>query len=288
MIIIRFIGGLGNQLFQYAFYKQLELRFPQIEVKADISEFENYYLHNGFELERVFDLKLDKATQKEINKLKTGRSFFDKVRRKISGYKHTHIFQQQFDYSFVIKDNLYLDGYWQHLSFWKNNVINPTDYLHFRIPPSAKNKKLIEELKNCNSVSIHIRRGDYLLPENAKVYVNCSIDYYQRAISYFERKYPEINFYVFSNDIPWVKKSLRTNSPIEFIAHNTGINSFEDLRLMAQCKHNIIANSSFSWWGAYLNTSPNKEVVCPDLWWKDPNRKDDIYIPKTWKKIKHD
>lgn len=285
MIIIRFIGGLGNQLFQYAFYKQLEVNYPQEEIKVDITEFKNYALHNGFELERVFNLTLNKANQKEIIKVKSGRSFFAKVKRKLVGYKSTHIFQDKFDYSHVGGRNLYLDGYWQHPKFWELTHDNLAKFLQFNIDLSIKSKEILNKIKTENSISIHIRRGDYLLPQNANIFTNCSLDYYQKSISYFEEKYPDISFYVFSDDINWVKDNLKVDSSVEFINHNTGNKSSEDLFLMSQCKHNIIANSSFSWWGAYLNKNPNNEVICPDRWWKDPNHNDEIYIPKNWKKI---
>lgn len=288
MIIVRFLGGLGNQLFQYAFYKQLELNYPHEVIKADITEFKNYALHNGFELEQVFDLTLNKACQKEINKVKSGRSFFAKVKRKLIGYKRTHIFENKFNYSLVGKGNLYLDGYWQHPQFWKSNNVDLTKYLHFNDALSTKSKEILAQINLENAVGIHIRRGDYLLPKNTIIFANCSLNYYQRAVSYFEGKYPDVSFYVFSDDIPWVKDNLKINSPVEFVNHNAGNRSFEDLFLMSNCRHNIIANSSFSWWGAYLNNNPDKEVIYPDFWWKDPNRKNDIFIPKTWKKFKHD
>lgn len=284
MIIVRFIGGLGNQMFQYCFYKHLESLGH--EVKADISDFEDYELHNGFELERVFEIVLDKATKSEIAKLKdSSMQIFSRIRRKLFGQKKSHIYQSQFSFD-LLKNHtdLYLDGYWHEEKFIPSNLKDVQNAFNFKVIPSVLNKQILLDIRNTNSVSIHIRRGDYLNLQD--VYAPCDKIYYADCISFFENNFKELNFYIFSNDIVWAKENLIfKNSKCHFIEHNSGLNSFEDLRLMSSCDHNIIANSSFSWWGAILNKNREKNILCPEQWYTDANRANDIFISPDWKKI---
>jgi hypothetical protein len=284
MIIVRFIGGLGNQMFQYNLYRRLE--DLNVSVMADLSDFENYDLHNGFELENIFELKLEIASQKELNEVKdSSLNVISRIRRKLFGQNKSHKYQHEFDLkSFDIKENLYLDGYWQAEDFLANNLSILHQDFSFKSKPNSLNTKLINEMQSINSVSIHVRRGDYLKLKD--VYAECSKTYYQNSISFFQELYPDLKFYVFSNDIEWCRKELTfKNSDCEFINHNAGKQSFEDIRLMTNCKHNIIANSSFSWWGAILNKFLDKSVLCPENWFTNSNRNKDVYIPKNWIKI---
>lgn len=279
MIIVRFIGGLGNQMFQYSFYKFLEAK--GFIVKADLNDFVDYKLHNGFELERIFELNLNQADKKDINKFKDSNlDIFSKIKRKILGRKKSHKYQFDFSFQDLNKNtNLYLDGYWQAKEFIDYGNIK--DNFVFKSKPNDLNVKIIKEMKSNTSISIHVRRGDYLKLKD--VYAECTKEYYQRAILFMEENNLDCNFYVFSNDISWCKKNLKfDNSKHTFIEHNTGIQSYEDIRLMSCCKHNIIANSSFSWWGAVLNKSQDKKVICPKNWFVNPKKSKDIFIPNDW------
>lgn len=281
MIIVRFIGGLGNQMFQYSFYKHLEAL--NVIVKADITDFDGYDLHNGFELENVFKITLDKASTKEISKVKdTSLDVFSRIKRKVFGQKKSHRYQSDFSLnSFDKNENLYLDGFWQASKFISSDLRKIQRDFVFKPQPTKKNAKIIDEMRKSNSVSIHVRRGDYLKLKD--VYAECAKDYYQKAISFLQSNNQDCNFYVFSNDISWCKEHLDfKNSKYTFIEHNTGVQSYEDIRLMTQCKHNIIANSSFSWWGAILNQTKGKTIIYPKKWYTEVKRANDIFIPSDW------
>ena len=134
-----------------------------------------------------------------------------------------------------------------------------------------------------NSISIHIRRGDYLHPKFNHLYGNiCTIEYYKEAITILQQKYANLHFYIFSDDISWVKENLPI-VPSTYIDWNKKEDSWQDMYLMSQCKHNIIANSSFSWWGAWLNNNPNKTVICPSRF-MNLNQQSDI-VPEDWIQI---
>ena len=127
--------------------------------------------------------------------------------------------------------------------------------------------EILNEIENSNSISIHIRRGDYMSPENYNMY-GCiaTPTYYKKAIKVIEEKVENPTFFVFSNDMDWVKKNIQINSRVFYIDINSGNGSYKDMQLMSNCKHNIIANSSFSWWGAWLNENKNKIVIAPKKW----------------------
>lgn len=123
-----------------------------------------------------------------------------------------------------------------------------------------------------NSVSVHIRRGDYLLRKHSKIHGLCSLEYYLQAIQFIKSKSKDPVFYFFSDDIPWARENF-CNPSYKFVDCNSGSNSCLDLYLMSQCKHNIIANSTFSWWGAWLNRNKEKIVVAPSVWFNDQKKK---------------
>lgn len=140
-----------------------------------------------------------------------------------------------------------------------------------------------------NSVSVHIRRGDYVTKSRYnKTYAHCTVKYYENAVDYIAKKFPNPHIYIFSDDTDWIKENIKFPYETEYVTHNIGQNSFEDIRLMSNCKHNVIANSTFSWWGAWLNQNSEKIVVCPDVWFQDSRIvQTDIY-PKEWIRIKND
>lgn len=285
MIIVRFIGGLGNQMFQYSFYKYLEAL--NVIVKADITDFEDYNLHR-FELETVFKLDWDKASTKEISKVKDDSlNIPSRIRRKIFGQNKSHIYQSDFSLNVLGgKEDLYLDGFWQTDKFMCSDLRKIQRNFVFKLPPTKKNAVIIDEMRKSNSVSIHVRRGDYLKLKD--VYAECTKDYYQKAISLLQSNNQDCDFYVFSNDISWCKEHLDCkDSKFTFIEHNTGVQSYEDIRLMTECKHNIIANSSFSWWGAILNESEDKKIICPKNWYTEAKRANDIFIPFDWIRLEN-
>ena len=140
-------------------------------------------------------------------------------------------------------------------------------------------------ISQTNSVSLHIRRGDYVSNQKTnQTHGTCDLDYYQRCITEIEKEVENPYFFVFSDEIEWVKENLKINHPAEYVDQNTGDKSYEDMRLMSQCKHNVIANSSFSWWGAWLNSYPDKIVFAPKRWFASDKHNTKDLIPEGWKK----
>lgn len=289
MIIAHIIGGLGNQMFQYATARAVAESMGET-LLLDVSGFSNYQLHNGYELSRIFSGRKKLATKVDLKKVLGWQSSHLiqslLMRSQLSWLRSKEfIVEPHFQYWGGIKsisNNAYLTGYWQSEKYFKS--IEPLirqDFI-FKHPMSAENIKVANEIKNSNSVSIHIRRGDYI--NNTVTLAThglCSLDYYNASIKHISEKVEQPEFFIFSDDIAWVKDNLKIDFPIHYVEHNYGSESYNDMRLMCLCKHNIIANSSFSWWGAWLNQNSNKIVIAPKRWFNKANDTKDL-IPAEW------
>lgn len=275
MKIVRVVGGLGNQMFQYALLIGLKKLTNDI-VKIDLSPISTYNRHNGFELEKIFNLTSQIATKEEVKKL--GRYYHSYRQWQICHHLFP-IWRKEFVerkffryYPQVLKnadkDRIY-DGYWQCYKYFDHAYEDIVKEYSYKNEFSKKNKDLAERmLSNSKSVSIHVRRGDYL---KSKEYNGiCEIDYYQRAIAYMKKTIGDnADVFVFSNDIKWCKTNilpLLDNERVTFVDWNVGEDSYNDMRLMHHCRVNIIAASSFSWWGAYLNQRKDRIVIAPRKW----------------------
>jgi len=288
VIIIKLIGGLGNQMFQYALYK----KFKQLDrpVKLDRSWLLTKPAHNGYELDRVFDIHGDFASFEEVHQLGDCKSdLFSKIKRRIFGVKSSHYIHEKFEYDPKIwkMEEGYLDGYWQSEKFFldcKEQVVG--DFL-FKGELGEKNRKVKALAEAENSVSLHVRRGDYIAnPKINKKHGNiCNNHYYKQGIEHMERVLAKPLFIIFSDDMDWVIKNLKLKNGI-YVDWNTKDQSYKDMWLMSCCKNNIIANSSFSWWGAYLNRNPDKVVIAPNRWFNDRTINTNDVVPENWQKIK--
>ena len=289
MIIVRILGGLGNQMFQYSFYKYLNNKYKN--VKIDLSEFKDYDLHNGFELDKIFNLEYDLASDNDIKKVKDKsyikKNILSKLRRKIFGKRRTHIFEENFSEKlFEENKDYYLSGYWETIKYINKIETIIRDVFKFKNNLKGMNYKISKKIKNDkNSVSVHIRRGDFV--NNKMTYNNrygiCDLNYYKESETVVERNINNPKYYVFSDDIEWVKNNIQFKNKIIFVDWNNGEKSYKDMQLMSLCRHNIIANSSFSWWGAWLNNNENKIVISPNRWFN--NRKKTNLLPDRWIKI---
>lgn len=289
MIISHIIGGLGNQMFQYAAGRALaeQLKLPLL---LDVFDFKNYTLHQGFELSHVFMENQGLATKKNLKQMLGWQSFsiIKKMvlRPNFSFLRNKRlILEPYFQYwtgLSKISQSAYLVGYWQSEKYFKSieSTIR-TDFV-FKQPMSANNQKIADDIRQNNAVSLHIRRGDYV--QNAITNAThgvCSLDYYQQAIKYITVRVTQPKFFIFSDDIEWVKNNLSVAHPCEYITNNQGAESYNDMRLMSLCQHNIIANSSFSWWGAWLNQNHEKIVIAPKRWFYHSADTQDL-IPSQW------
>ena len=288
MRIVNIIGGLGNQMFQYAFALALKNRFPDEDVYIDTSHFSGYRLHNGFELFSVFpSLSLKSASVSNIRTLTCYVPYYriSRLVRRLLAPQKTEYIQprnESFTYNpsvFSIQGDCYYEGYWNSAKYIES--IRDTILNEFKpYPPNAENLSFIQKISNCNSVGIHVRRGDYV--NNRWLAGICDIDYYTRACKMVLSEGSNHHFFIFSDDIAWCKENLAPimeGSPVHYITHNTGKNSSWDMFLMSYCKELIIANSTFSWWGAFLNRTA-KKVIAPSPWINREDNSLDIYCDK--------
>tara|TARA_B100001093_G_scaffold519539_1_gene609022 strand:+ start:1954 stop:2853 length:900 start_codon:yes stop_codon:yes gene_type:complete len=296
MIISNIVGGLGNQMFEYAHGRALSLRL-NANLKLDLSDYEGYVpnsygelhngmaLHNGFELKNIFNCPIEIATNEEIKEIIGWRS--NKLWRKNLQKNYLSFLRNS---SFVVepskpnvyknnKKNFFLIGYWQNQEFFKDFENQIRVDFKFKIPLDDNNKLYSEGIESSNSVSLHVRRGDYLSnPNFNKSYNVCSLDYYNDAISYIGNHVENPIFYIFSDSMSWVKDNLNIPYNHHFVDCNGTNGGHFDMHLMSLCKHNIIANSSFSWWGAWLNNKNTKIVLAPKNWFKDKS----FDLPNKW------
>lgn len=253
-------GGLGNQMFQYAFV--LALRTKGINVKLDISYYDywkkyNWKMHNGYELEKVFGIK-----ENCINK----QGLHMKWLRLLDHYDPMGIIKKdnlRFNKHFSKSLSLYYYGYWQNEKYFASIKEDVHKTFTFQ-GIDNKNQDLAFQLQTCNSVSLHIRRGDY--SQFGMTILNR--DYYEKAIKYIENKIDDPYYFLFSDDINEAEllASQMNIKHYKIIDHNKGEDSYKDMFLMSKCRHNIIANSTFSWWGAWLNTYQERIIIAPKIW----------------------
>lgn len=271
MIIVRIAGGLGNQMQQYALYRKLMAAGADRDVKLDTSWFDEsaqkgVLAKRELELRFFKDIPLPECTRDERDSF-LKRSVFTKALNKfVPGT--SRIFEESKMYHpevFELKD-CYIEGYFACEKYYDD--ILPELQKLFAFPShedekmQKKNEELMQKMDSEKSVSIHIRRGDYLDPENAALFGNISTDeYYESAIKYFTDKYEDAHFYIFTNDPEYARQKYSDTDKFTVVINNTGRNSLLDIELMSHCMGNICANSTFSFWGARLNSRSDKEFV---------------------------
>lgn len=288
MVTVRLMGGLGNQMFQYAIgrsmahdlHEKLILDTTFYDVKHSKTTNWNYELYH-------LNIKC------EILKNTVARRLKNLLTRKISSVipqlcpRYIHEKTMQYDSAIFNKGhNLYLDGYWQCEKYFYHNADIIRNDFQVITSSDERNQYWFNLINDTtNSVCLHVRRGDYVTNLEAnRTHGTCSLDYYHAAIKYFSDYFENPVFFVFSDDIEWAKEYIITEHQTYFMTQNGADKGYEDLRLMMQCKHFIIANSSFSWWGAWLGKYQDKVVVCPKRWFNDPEKRTDI-ICDSWVRI---
>jgi len=297
MIIVRLEGGLGNQMFQYAIGRQLSL-LNKTTLKFDLSSFEKNLFENnafwrGYALD-IFEAIIDIASADEITKIKESPTpFFEKISyrlqrfREIPYFRKTELFEKKlfsFDENILkVTKNAYLTGYWQSPKYFSEiRTVLLSDF-KLKENPSTENYNFIDKVSKQESVSIHVRRGDYVTnPETFKFHGVCSLDYYNRGIEYIKSNVANPFFYVFSDDIKWAEDNIKLPGSVVFVKNTPPGKDYFEMHLMSLCKHNIIANSSFSWWGAWLNNNSDKIVVAPKKWMNDASIDTTDLIPDNW------
>jgi hypothetical protein len=292
MIISELSGGLGNQMFQYACGRSLAMKTNgsfYLDPRPLYNIDESIFIKRPFEL-NVFKARINFSSEfyKQIffpsNHI--GRRLF----KKIFGFKV--VAEQGFNYSNILENkcgNIYLKGYWQSEKYFEgiSDVIR-SDFA-FMAKVNAETEAVSRQILESNSISIHVRRGDYVTSETAKAFHGfIGLQYYLDAIKIFAERFNDAKYYIFSDDSEWVKQYLLNNiNDGTIVMHNKGADSWQDMYLMSLCKHNIIANSSFSWWGAWLNKNPEKVVIAPKNWFakNEMNLQTIDLIPSKWIRI---
>lgn len=286
MVIVNIIGGLGNQMFQYATARALALR-KGVPLKLDVSGFANYGLHEGFELTHAFNIHMNLAESEDVQKV-LGWQSRPRIRSLLSRPKFSLlrtnklVVEPSFNYwdkIHEVPDDCYLKGYWQTEKYFNDAAAAIRSDFAFHSPLENKNAESAAFISEVNSVSLHVRRGDYVSdPRTAETHGLCSIEYYRAALKFVAERVSNAHIFVFSDDICWARKNLPLGLPAHYIDHNQGRQGFNDMRLMSMCKHNIIANSTFSWWAAWLNPRSEKIVIAPRRWFNTGNHATrDIY-----------
>lgn len=297
MIIVELMGGLGNQMFQYAIGRhlahrhrtELKLDHTFLELSKNVTTPRHYELDNLSVLcRRAGRLDLSAVIQHGYKGLNRWIMPFMSLERKIlysRRVKRERFFQFDPDI-LAAPDNIYLEGYWQSEKYFKDISEILRKEFQNRNSLSGDNLRIANDINNCCSVSLHIRRGDYVSDQKtADFHGLCSLKYYNSAIKMLVEELPNLHFFVFSDDIVWAKANLKLEHPVTFVDHNAVDQGHEDLRLMSLCRHHIIANSSFSWWGAWLNPRSDKIVIAPDRWFRDPAIDTRDLIPSSWRRI---
>jgi len=298
MIIISLFGGLGNQMFQYACGKAVASHL-NVELKLDVSHVidrtpRTNFTYRDYEL-GVFNIKEKIATINEVRQfipnLWNSNEYIKQLYRLKRLFKGNSLYRERLKFIYnkdieLVKDNTYLYGYFQTEKYFENIREDLLKYFSLSNEMDKSNSAITTQMKNENAVSIHVRRGDYT---NSPFVLLDIQNYYQKAIEFILEKIESPVFYIFTNDYLWTEEnfaSLNIKKTIVKI-NNDSKSSYLDMILMCNCKHNICANSSFSWWGAWLNVNPEKIVITPKLWFKNAEYIQSTIdlIPTNWIKL---
>ena len=283
MIVTKLMGGLGNQMFQYAAGRALAEKHGT-PLALDLSDYKHLET-------RPFDLsKLN--TRFEIAGAETtaipGGKRWQRILKKIIPGPWKILSEKHFHFDpGVLKapDQTYLLGYWQSEKYFKDQRPLLLKEFSPKAPLIGANLDLAQQIKKTTAVSLHIRRGDYVSnPQASQFHGVMPLDYYYQALNYLKTKVDPFEIFIFSDDPIWVKENFKTEFKIHFVSHNQDKNE-EDIRMMSLCHHNIIANSSFSWWGAWLNQNPEKIVIAPKIWFRDPSKNTQDVVPSEWVRV---
>lgn len=281
-------GGLGNQMFQYAAAKALSARLDspfQLDIysfsRKTKSTIRNYELH-------IFDISAPVAL---TTKGKLVTKFYPLIQKYRGFFQRLGIFTDTYAILYQpksqdIKGNVLLYGYFQNEKYFKSIENELRRDFSFKAPLAGKNLDVCKRVQGTNSIAIHIRRGDYLTNQSSiSNFITLDKDYYERAIGHVLASFDNPEFYIFSEDFEWISENLNFKDyPVTFIDWNKGKDSYIDMQLMSLCKHNVIANSSFSWWGAWLNTNPDKIVIAPGIWFRSEEKNALLrdFYPEGW------
>lgn len=285
MIVVRLCGGLGNQMFQYAAGRGLALARDE----PLVLDLDWYHRSPGSSTARVYELHRYPIAARIASPL--GRLSY-RLRTSRFGARHAWLQhgwtihrEAGFDHDPSVqrlRGHVYLDGYWQSARYFENAAEAIRAELTPTQPLGARDGAVLELIRERPSVSVHVRRGDYVSNVSATAsHGTCTPEYFDRASNIVASRVPGLRFFVFSDDMAWSRATLHFPGTTTFVDHNGPDTAFQDMRLMSLCDHHIIANSSFSWWGAWLDPKPHQIVVAPQRWFTD-GRPTNTLLPADW------
>lgn len=281
------MGGLGNQMFQYAFGKHLAIKH-KTELLLDIHFLLDRqprpdFVYRNFDLD-IFNLNFKTAPKEISNKYSFLRNRIKKSFYQLFPPKQLKLITENpsgFDEQYLtLPDNVYLHGYWQNIKYFQDIAPIIREEFLFKEKISSYSQKLLEEIKETNSVCLNVRRADFLTSSNHRTLEN---SYYRKAEDELLKKVKSPQIYVFSDEVEWCVKNIKLKSQVKFIDHTHKGDKFRDyLELMSSCKHFIIPNSSFAWWAAWLSANHKNIVIAPKIWLHNIGLKTKIISPSNW------
>lgn len=291
MIIARLEGGLGNIMFQYATGRRLALK-NGVDLKFEVSScWTNPLGDYSLSLEAFnIDIQNNLVAEREFRRYDRRRERTGKIGLIYNPFfadPDKYVREKGFNFEprvLELGDNVFLHGWWQNEKYFSDIRVVLLKDFSLKNPLSRQGEKTAVQMKSCNSVSVHVRRLDYVTNPKTKLkHGSLGKDYYDEALSRISSRFGDLTLFVFSDDIPWVKENMQFPFEAHYVEGNMD-KPHEDMFLMSQCRHNIVANSSFSWWGAWLGTYPDQMVIAPNKW---TNYKDDgnDRVPERWIKI---
>lgn len=287
MVVVKLMGGLGNQMFQYACGRRIALA-NSVQLKLDTSDVTGksgraYGLcHLNISAEIASGAEIGHFRKSDLIRKTLYRAHLIRT-----PYREHNVVRERF-FHFderipSLSDDTYLEGYWQSERYFSDIKDVIRREFTFKHEPDSQNERMAQEILHTNAVSVHVRRGDYVSdPTINKIHGTCSTEYYRQAVKLIADNVRQPHFFVFSDDQEWVKSNLLLDYQVTYVTHNSHNRSFEDLRLISQCKHHIIANSSFGWWGAWLNQNPKKIVIAPARWFNQCKADTRDLLPESW------
>ena len=290
MVIVRLNGGLGNQLFQYAMGRAVARRHGTT-LRLDIEPLEQSPLRS-FSLHH-FNIVAEQATEQQRMEVSGRalrgwrRSLATRLQRRRPYFKRPTVSEKQ-DFAYdpnleKLRRNVYLVGYWQNPRYFQGIRELLREELSLKEPLAAPNADLLEHIQSTQAISLHVRRGDYASDAHTRQFHGlCSLTYYAAAVAKISELAPAPHFFIFSDDTDWVRRNLVMDFPTTHVIGNDAKHDYEDFWLMSQCKHHIIANSSFSWWAAWLHDDGQKAVIAPARWLQVDNFDNSDLIPAHW------
>lgn len=296
MIIVKLMGGLGNQMFQYATALSVAKR-NRSQLLVDKTSFDNMHPNDTprtYDL-GVFNISAKIASDSDLSKIRESDEQYgikDKIKRRLvkSGPLWKIVEPNASYYSYIERapNNSYLVGWWQNEKYFKEFRSSILKEFSPKNPLTDYTQKILEQIKSSpTTVSLHVRRSDYVINKHANLFHGlASVEYYKNAIDYFTSRFDSPLFVVVSDDIKWCKSSLTMPANCIFVEPQKNRHDYEDMMIMKACDHAVIANSSFSWWGAWLSENPSQIVIAPSVWFQDEKANSETEIvPSSWKRL---